>query len=65
LRLNQLGDPSLRLMQEYFVTQHGAKLFGPIVTGDSSREREQSLSVSTSQNQRPAPAERIASIEFH
>ena len=44
---------------------HGAKLLGPIVAGDFSREREQSLSVASGQNQPPAVAARIASIEFH
>jgi hypothetical protein len=64
-RLNQSGNPALRLLQERFVTQDSTKLLGPIVAGDSSRQRKQALSVASGQNQPPAVAVRIASIEFH
>jgi hypothetical protein len=45
--------------------QDSTKLLGPIVAGDSSRQREQSLSIASGQNQPPPVAVRIASFEFH
>ena len=62
-RMNRSENPVLRLMQECFVTEDGAKLLGPIIAGDSSREWEQSLSVTSGQNRSPAVAARIASVE--
>jgi hypothetical protein len=43
----------LRLLQECFVTQDGAKLLGPIVAGNFSRQWKQTLSVAPGQNQPP------------
>jgi hypothetical protein len=51
-----LGNPALRLAQECFVNQDGAKLLWSIISGDFSRERQQSLSVAPGQNQPPAVA---------
>src|SRR5579859_2996370 len=53
LRLDYPTDSALRAIEKRFAAQDGAELFGPLVTGDLSRQGQEALAVTAGENHGP------------